>query len=214
MYKKYLFAGIFSGILFLVIDQPMLLLFSLFLITLSFQNKLQAFNNKINIPIIIKLIILMIFIGFLTEIFAIWNNSYLTPEQIMGTNKLFSADPITDIVLGWGYYIPLAIVWYFLLNKYNYNTKDVFISMGLFGIVFEGKGLILLSLNPILWAYAFVVHGSYVAIAQIITKNDPMLKNKKQKQISRIKKYFYGFIFSLLTFIPFVLWEITIKSFS
>jgi len=151
----------------------------------------------------------MIFVGFLTEFFAIWNNVNLTPEEIMETNQLYSASPLTDIILGWGYYIPLAIAWFYLLRKYDYKIKDVFITMGIFGIFFEGKGAVLLSLNPVMWLYAFLVHGSYLTIAYIITKQE-FPTNKKQ--FGKIKKYSYGFLYSLLTFIPFVIWENVIKA--
>ena len=83
---------------------------------------------------------------------------------------------------------------------------------GIFGIFFEGQGLIFLSFNPLMWLYAFIVHGSYLAMAHIIIKKEPILQNNKKIPI--LKKYIYSILFSILTFIPFVFWEKIINSFS
>ena len=126
----------------------------------------------------------MFFIGILTECLAIWNNINLTADQITEANRLFSADPLTDIILGLGFYVPLAVVWFFLLKKYNYQTKEAFTTMGISGILFEGEGLIFLSFNPIMWAYAFVIHGSYFAMAHMIINKDPYFIINDRKSIS------------------------------
>lgn len=209
--KKYLVTGVGSAVFFLAVGQPMLLLFSLFPVVLSFEGWFQKVNLKIKLPLLSKMIIFMFFIGFLTEFFAIWNNANLSPEQIVEGNKLFSPEPFLNVVLSWGYYLPLAVVWYFLLKKYHYKTKDVFISMGIFGIVFEGQGLIFMSFNPLIWAYAFAIHGAYLAILHLMIKKDPFFNAQKRKTLTPFRKYIYGFFFSISIAIPFAIWSILIE---
>lgn len=187
--------------------QPMLLLFSLFLFVLAFEKPLQKINSWIRIPLVAKLIILMVLSGLITEVLAIWNTSFLSAEHAAAANSLYSANPLLDVIIGWGYYIPLAIVWSYLLKKYSYSTRDVFISMGLFGIFFEGQFTAFLSFNPLVWLYAFLVHGSYLTMAYLIVKHDRALIERSPKIISAPKKYFYGVLATIvLTSIPLIIW--------
>ena len=199
-----LIAAIITTIFFIFVSHPMLLLFSILLFVLAFQEKLQKINNKIKLPLILKLIILLFIIGLITEGLAIWNNSNLTQQQIEDTNKLFSSNPLENIVLSFGYYIPLAIVWYFLIKKFDYKTKDIFIITGIFGIFFEGQGLVLISLNPLAWVYAFLIHSSYITMAYTIVKRDIPLNKARSKSLW---KYVLGFLCSILAFVPFIIWE-------
>lgn len=134
----YLISGILTCIFFLIIKQPMLIIISLLLITIYFQNYLQRINDKIKFSTFTKTLFLTIIIGIVTELLAIWNNFGKTVEHIVQTNQLFSPNPLLDIIIGMKYYIPLGIIWFFLLKKYKYKTKDLFIIMGITGILFEG----------------------------------------------------------------------------
>ena len=190
--------------------QPMLLLFSLLLFVIAFQKIFQKISRWINFPLAVKLVMIMIAVGLITEALAIWNNANLTAAEITEANRLYSSDPMTDIILGWGYYIPLALAWTYLLKKYRYQTKDVFIAMGIFGIFFEGQGIVFLSFNPVMWLYAVLVHGSYMTMAYVMVKQDRAITDSNAKEISALKRYFYGLLAGIATFIPFVIWQIII----
>lgn len=206
MAKKYLIFGIITALLFILSGQFMLLLFSFLLLAIHFQDILQKISNLIPLPLIIKVVLLMMALGVLTESLAIINNAGLSPDEIMQNNRLFASDPATNVIIGFGYYIPLGIIWYFLLRRYRYSTLDVILTTGVFGIFFEGKGAVLASLNPAMWLYAFLVHGSYITMMYLAISKDKGLTDKSQKP-SMILKYPVGFIASMLTFIFVIIWE-------
>ncbi|MCA9458966.1 MAG: hypothetical protein KC550_00290 [Nanoarchaeota archaeon] len=181
-YKAYnLVFGIMTLVLFLIIKQPMLIIISILLILTYFQDFFHKINEKISVPVLIKTIFLTIIIGIVTELLAIWNNRGKTIEHIIETNQLFSPDPILNMIIAMKYYIPLAIIWFFLLKKYKYKTKDLFIIMGITGILFEGAMRVFFTFNPLLWLYAFLVHGSYFTIVYLILKKEiSVINNKKE----------------------------------
>lgn len=207
---KYLISWIVSLIFFLSIGQVMLIIFSIFLISFSYREKLQIFTNKIKLKLIIKLIILMALIWIITEILAIWNNVGLSNEEIIETKKLLSANPFEDLILSFGYYVPIAFVWNYLFKKYDYSIWDSFITMWIFWICFEWWWLILLTFNPVFWAYTFIVHGSYLWIASVFIKNDS--NHMIQASILKIKKYLYWFLALTLITIPYILWYVFINA--
>ena len=200
----YFLAGIITGAFFLSVHQPMLLLFSLFLVSCAFGDVLRKLGTSIALPAIIKFIVVAALVGVLTEALAILNNAGMTTSQVVSLNRLFSPAPWMDIVLGLGYYVPLAVVWFFLMKRFDYQVKDAFVAMGIFGIFSEGGGLVLLSLNTLMWAYAFAVHGSYMGIPAVIFAEDQAFAGRSRAP--RAKKILYGVAWSLLAFVAYTAW--------
>lgn len=213
MHKKILLflAGLSLGVVFLKIGQPMLVIFALFLITLSFDKYLQELSQKIKVSKCTKLLFLAVIVGLLTESLAFWNNLELSNDEIMRLNRLYSPYLYADLLIGFGHYIPLAFLWCFLLRKVTFSIKEIFIVMGVFGILFEGAGIVFATFNPFIWLYAFLVHGSYLSIIFIVLKDEIIVRGKRMKPFW--KKYALGFLVSVATVIPFLIWKSILKLF-
>ena len=203
MNKKIFIIGLIIFIIFLLAKLYMLLLFPIAIMVFS-SSSIRTISNRIKIPIILKLVILGILTGILTEILAIIDNWHLPVAE----KALFHADPVINILLGLGYYIPLFAVWYFLFKKYDYKTSEVFFIGGLLGIFAEQVGAVFLSFNIFAWAYAFLVHGAILAIPFHILK-DEFHPSRKSKFI----KYLLGILPTIASFIIGGLW-ITILGFA
>lgn len=213
MHKKILLflLGLALGVVFLKIGQPMLVIFALFLITLSFDKYLQGLSQKIKVSKCTKLLFLAVIIGIVTESLAFWNNLELSSEEIMRLNRLYSPYLYADLLIGFGHYIPLAFLWCFLVRRVTFSIKEIFIIMGVFGVLFEGAGLVFATFNPLIWLYAFLVHGSYLVIIFIILKKELIVRGKRTKPFW--KKYALGFLISVATVIPFLVWRSVLKLF-
>ena len=200
----YFLAGIITGLSFWSVHQPMLVLFSLFLILYAFKGALRRLNAAVALPALLKFVVVTALVGVLTEALAIWNDAGMTAAQLVALNRLFSPVPLSDIILGLGYYVPLAVVWFFLMKKFDYEVQDAFIAMGILGIFSEGMGMVLISLNPLMWAYAFAIHGSYLGIPAVIFAEDPAFAGRSRAPLA--KKILYGIAWSLLAFVAYTAW--------
>lgn len=166
--KRILF--LFGGIVIFVIsgiqEQFMFMLFAFFLLAVGLQKPLQKLAHLMPLADAKRFFLLGIATGVLTEILAIWNNLHLPPEQ----KALFHPDPGINIVLGLIYYAVWIIVWLLILKRYRFTLRQVFGTAGLFGMMVEQGGAVLLSFNPAMWLYAFLVHGSIIAIPYLLVK--------------------------------------------
>jgi len=190
MKKKMFFTGLVLLLFFMANRVFMLSLFPIFLMIAS-TDVLQKINKKLPGSLMFKVGFWGMWSGILTEVLAILNNQNLPDAQ----KALFHADPAINIFIGLGYYIPLALAWYFLFKKYDYKVKDVFLISGFSGFLLEQHGAVFFSFNPALWVYAFFVHASIIAIPFVILK-DELTAYDKQK--SGFKKYFLGFVIPAL----------------
>jgi len=197
MNKKILFTGLALLVLFLFGQLYMLLLFPIFIILFSFPSTQNLFR-KIKLPLPLKFILLGILIGILTEILAIINNLGLPAAE----KALFHSNPLTNIILSLGYYIPLVAAWFFLLKKYRFKTSQIFILSGILGIFAEQLGAVFLSFNIFAWLYAFLVHGSIMAIPFFIAQKE----FSKFKGKDNLIKYLLGIIPTIIAFIIGGLW--------
>ncbi|MHA1822205.1 MAG: hypothetical protein ACTSU2_02045 [Promethearchaeota archaeon] len=144
---------------------------------------------------IIKLSIIGLLFGELTELFAVLSNLNLPPEERI----LFHPDPIIDLVLGFAYYFPLFFVLSILIIKIEINLKELFIIGGIYGILTEQDGGILLSFNIIFWFYVFLVYGSYIAVPYIVYSEK--LAMFKRKQLNIIIKIIGSVLVLVLNFL-------------
>ena len=175
----------------------MLTLLPIFLLILSITPTKNIFT-KMKSPTLLKFLILGILTGLLTETLAIMNNLHLPAAE----KALFNPDPVMNIIVSFGYYIPLIIAWFFVLKKYKFKTSQIFIISGIIGVFAEGVGAALLSFNILVWIYVFLVHGSIVALPFSILQDEFSKFKTKDKKT----KYLIAIIPTIIAFIIGGLW--------
>ena len=89
-----------------------------------------------------KYVFVGLVVGLIIESLAIISSMSRLPEN----RDLFHPDPIPDLILAIGFYIVLMLGSYFILKKYKFSLKQFFITGGIFGLIFEEHGVVLLKL--------------------------------------------------------------------
>jgi len=121
---------------------------------------------------------------------------------LKGGHGYLSPDLFTDFILIAGLYIGIPIVWYFLLKKYQFNLKEVFVLSGIFGVFAEQDFAVLLTFNPLAYLYVFLVYGSLITIPFILNRDSfEFLKRKNNK-----RKYFVAFFSQFLAYLFGFMW--------
>jgi hypothetical protein len=108
--------------------------------------------------------VLILNCGLIVETLA-WLNNYTnrtSPPRLI--------HPILrwDLILGVGQYVGLAIAWHLVDRWWGTSPINVILTMTVFSIFTEGLGAILLTFNPIIWAYISVVYLSVVLPAFLL----------------------------------------------
>ncbi len=94
------------------------------------------------------------------------------------------------------------IAWYYLLSKFMYTRKEVFVLVGLFGLFAESIGLKIIG-NPIagmtlvlptMFTYAIIIAPSIMSFR----------KDKEKKFLSIFPRYVLGFIIPIIVSLPFI----------
>lgn len=117
--------------------------------------------------------------GLLTEVFAIWSNITVPLKE----RALLNPYPLPDLILAFFWYGLFVVVWYFLLKKYNYTKKEIFLFAGMYGLVFEQKGIFLLSMftslgGLIIGLFIMAVYAIFPILAYMVTEHRfPVRKN-------------------------------------
>lgn len=117
--------------------------------------------------------------GLLTEVFAIWSNITVPLKE----RALLNPYPLPDLILAFFWYGLFVVVWYFLLKKYNYTKKEIFLLAGMYGLVFEQKGIFLLNMftslgGLIIGLFIMAVYAIFPILAYMITEHRfPVRKN-------------------------------------
>ncbi len=177
--KKFLLsAALFLVFLMLLLTIPVLAIFPLFLFLYNIKSKIQLnFHHFYR-----KYIILGLFFGLLTESLAILDNLGTPPEERI----LFHPDPATDLLLAAGFYFFHALVWAFLFRQYTFTEKSIFVTGGIWGIIVEQNGAILLSpltqgiVGLISYGFVFLVYGPYMAIPALFFTESLDAERKKR----------------------------------
>jgi hypothetical protein len=158
--------GLFLTVLFLK-NHPQSLIFPLWIFVYLFKDRLvSVFGNKSY-----KFVLVGLILSAFIEIFAIMQNIG-QPESVRSVT-LFHPDPIPDLILGLVYYSVLITTWYLILRKINFSTKAVFCLAGLFGVVCEQNGAVLLVLlagGVVVALFVFFVYAVYPMLAHYITR--------------------------------------------
>ncbi len=168
---------------------------SLYTLVLFFKKPLRKLYDSIKINEGIKFLITETFFSLLVEVLAIIDNLPLPPSDRI----LLNPYPLPDLYLATGFYLAFALWWKFLLDRYDYDAKEVFILGGIFGILIEQVGAIFLSFNPFLWLYVFLVYGSIEAMGVVVAENH--FKKRQRKHLPFWKKFFLTGIFQLFSWI-------------
>ncbi len=169
--------------------------FSLYVLVLYFRKPLRKLYEGIKINNGVKFLIVETLFSLLVEGFVIIDNLPLPPDKRI----LFHPDPLMDLYLATGFYLAFAIGWKILLDRFDYDAKDVFILGGMFGIVIEQLGKIFLSFNPFLWLYVFLVYGAIEAMGVVVAED--YFKNKERKSLPFWKKFLLTGMTQFLSFI-------------
>ncbi len=173
---------VMSIILFLIVlvTVPVLAIFPLFLFVYSIQSRIQLNINHFYI----KYIILGIIFGLFTEILAILDNLDKPPHEKI----LFHPNPGIDLLLGVGFYFFIAVMWAFLIRRYTFTVKSIFVIGGIWGIVVEQDAAILLSpltqgivIGLFSYVFVFLVYGPFMAIPILFFKDLHVMNRKTRK---------------------------------
>lgn len=163
----------FLGVLLTVVGisgNPMLLIFPMWIFTYLIREPLKRLLR--NVPLSVSFIGFGVFFGLLTEIFAIFNNRSLPPEQRI----LLSPDPVLDLVYGFFYYLLLIVTWYALIRGFRYSKKEVFLITGIYGVFTEEVGQVFVRIFtvPVVGLlYAVVVsfvYGIFPMLAYMVSE--------------------------------------------
>lgn len=133
----------------------------------------------------VRFIIGSIVIGLVFEC-IFWTIHYLnkTPNP-----PLLHPQFIPDLLLAIGFYGSFGLVWSFLLKRFHYSCKEVFVLQGLFGVFLEQKGAVFVQglatfpIGTLLWLFVFLVYGSLIAIPFQIAK--PTVSMNKSSILKR-----------------------------
>lgn len=144
---------------------PTLLSYSVFVAVCGLRGRLCPALARLRAPAPLLLIPLIIGAGLLTEVFA-WADSYLRCEP---APALFHPQLGPDLIHGLGFYGSWGITWAVLLRFYRFGIGGVFAIQGLYGVLIEQQGAILLAglagfpSGLVLWAFVLAVYGATAA---------------------------------------------------
>jgi hypothetical protein len=99
--------------------------------------------------------------GLLLE-FSAWLSSYIARET---EPALFHPQLIPDLLLASSFYGGWAIAWGLMLRWLRFGIWQAYAAHGVYGVMAEQDGLIMLSLDPMLWLYVFAAYGATLALA-------------------------------------------------
>jgi len=166
-------------IVLLDIEGPMLLIFPLWIFTYLFKEQLENILSKL--PGSTGFVVAGVTYGMLIEIFAIVNNL----DQPVKERVLLDGDPKNDLILGVLYYTFVIVSWYLLLRKVRFSEREVFLITGIYGIIVEETGQVVLRMleQPVMGTlYAILVmfvYGLFPMLALMVAgKRFPVDRKK------------------------------------
>lgn len=197
MYKGLLIFLFFATTL-LAFNSPQGIIFPIALASIYFREKIQPYF--IGLSASVTFIGVGIFLGLLTEVFAILSNSGIPAHEKI----LLHPDPFVDIFMGVFYYSSVTIIWYFLVRRYQFTKKAVFIISGILGILTEQAGAIFLGIftSPLLGIPMAIIIACIYAIFPTIA----YLFAEKKFSSTRIRPMWYHYILALS--IIFLQWAV------
>lgn len=147
---------------------PMLLIYTAF-VAVSAVRRRTTFLERIPGPTWLSYLVVMVLAGFLTETLA-WAGNYLARAE---QPALLHPQLLYDLLLSPGVYGAWAVGWIVVSRRWRFAVTDVFVVQGVYGILLEQNGAILLAglrampLGLLLWLYVFVVYGAAAGLAYL-----------------------------------------------
>lgn len=157
------------------------------------------FKNRhfLPLPLWIKYLSVGLIFGAFTEYFVFGDHL-----------SIFSNNVSSDIFLSLGIYGCMSLAWYLLLKKFEFSLWGVFLTAGLWGIIFEQNFKILLSFNLFEYLYIFLVYGSFSAIPFLIFQTDFEVFPRSSAK----KKYPIALLVQCLAYVGGFLWMAIARS--
>ena len=160
--------------------------FAIWMFAFAFTAPLQRFFSRFRpLP---TFFFVGFFVGILAELFAVFGNL----DVPLGEKVMLSQDPGTDLFFGIFYYGLLMLVWTFVVRRYRYTGKEIFVLAGLLGIATEEVGGVFMNMiaNPLVGVpYEFIVfcvYGIFPYVAFLMTKGRI---SASQPNAGKLKRY-------------------------
>jgi hypothetical protein len=205
---KYILTILLIILTFLVFNEPgPVWFFPLFLLIYLLKNPIRRVINFKKIKLPIKYVLVGLMMGLFIEFLAILSSMKLPPEQ----RALFHPEPIPDLILSIGCYTALMIGSYFILKKYYFSLKQFFIFGGIYGLILEEHGGVLLQLlsgNILGGIYVFLSYGSLLAIPYLLFNENFNIFNRKK---SNFLKYLFALLILLLSYMFFLIYYVLVN---
>jgi hypothetical protein len=120
-----------------------------------------------------RLLVSILLCTFVLE-FGAWLDNFIrnSPEP-----ALFHPQLIPDLIISVGVYSAWWLTWWFVLRRYRFTTRQVFITTGLYGVLIEQEGKVFIAglqtlpLGIIYWLFVFIVYGSTMALAYFLVRD-------------------------------------------
>jgi len=180
-------------------------MFSLFLVLIVFKEQILKIIH-VKFKLSNKYVITGLIAGLIIEVLAIINSMKLAPAD----RALFHPDPIPDLILAVGYYVLLGIGSYILLRKNKFYVNEVFVLGGIFGLIVEQHGLVLLSVfagNILGGIYVFLSYGAFLALPYLLYFNEFKGKRNSSK-IMYVKTLLIWAVF----YLAFLVYYVSVKA--
>lgn len=169
MNKKIL--GAIGIVLFLLsLTSPMLFILPLAITVYLGKERLAKLTGNLSLSTVF--IFLGIVFGLLIELFAILNNVH----KPLAERVLMSPYPLTDLFYGIFYYGMVVTTWYFLLSRYSFSKKEVFLITGIvLGVGTEQMGQIFFGAISSVAGFlvaclVVIIYGTFPTLAYLITE--------------------------------------------
>ena len=179
--NKLIFISILVVIIGILSNDAQILIVPTFLLFWAFTADEFESDAELTIKnMFLYVMFLTIISGLFFEGFAVLSNLKYPPSE----RKLFLPDPFLDMVVSLGYYVPVALVFALYVVKFDIDIKWGFLGGGIYGIITEQTGAILLSFNLIFWIYVLIVYGSFFGIPLAIARGRlSKLKRREMRPI-------------------------------
>jgi hypothetical protein len=151
---------------------PMLLIYSLFVGAWLVRTRTPRAERPSG-GVWLRFLGFMVLVGFLTETLA-WAGNFLARAE---QPALLHPQLLYDLLLSPGIYGAWAVGWIVLTWRWPFSLAQVFVVQGLYGILLEQQGAILLSglrampLGLVLWLYVFLVYGAAAGLGYLPFEN-------------------------------------------
>lgn len=149
--------------------------------------------------------------GMLLELLA-WTGNYIqNPPQ----PALFHPQLIPDLLFGVGFYLGWVLAWWFLLRGFRFTLVETVVLMGLYGVIVEQNGAVLLAglaalpLGVLLWAYVAAAYGGAAGLAYLLAGGERVPMGKRAHWI----KFLLAFVLLYVCVqVTFLLWGAFVDS--